>query len=104
MNGKTVTVLVLTVAIAAFFRLYRLDSIPPGLNADEATDGVDAVAAWRTGEFRVFYPENNGRGGMFINLVAITFGLTGRARPWVVRLPSALLGTLAVAGVYALAR
>ena len=104
MNKKQAALLLLTVVVAAFFRLYRLNTAPPGFNADEATDGVDAVTAWRTGDFRPFYPENNGRGGLFINLVAVTYGLIGQSQPWVVRLPSALLGTLTVLGVYALAR
>ncbi len=98
------TVVAFAVVLAAFLRFYQLDSIPPGLYADEATDGNDAIAAWRSGDFRVFYPEINGREGLYVNLTALAFGLTGRAKPWVLRLPSALLGTLTVLGVYALAR
>ena len=86
----------LAVVLAAFLRFYQLDSIPPGLHADEATDGNDARAAWRTGQFHVFYPENNGREGLAINLQAVALGLAGVARPWVVRWPSAVFGTLTV--------
>lgn len=94
----------LAVVLSVFLRFYKLDTVPPGLHRDEATDGNDAVAAWRTGDFRVFYPENNGREGLVINLQAVAFGLTGRARPWVLRLPVALLGTLTIIGLYLLAR
>jgi 4-amino-4-deoxy-L-arabinose transferase-like glycosyltransferase len=94
----------LAVVLAAFLRFYQLDSIPPGLHADEATDGNDARAAWRTGQFHVFYPENNGREGLAINLQAVALGLAGVARPWVVRWPSAVFGTLTVLGVFALGR
>jgi 4-amino-4-deoxy-L-arabinose transferase-like glycosyltransferase len=97
-------VLLLTVAVAAFFRLYRLDAIPPGLYADEAIDANDALLAWRSGDFRVFYPENNGREGLVINVQAVVLGLIGQSRPWVVRLPGALFGTLAVGGLYLLAK
>jgi 4-amino-4-deoxy-L-arabinose transferase-like glycosyltransferase len=97
-------VLLLLVAVAAFLRLHQLDSIPPGLYADEAFNGNEAVAAWRTGHFHVYYPENHGQEGLLIALQAVAFGITGQARPWVVRLPGALLGVGTTLGMYALAR
>jgi 4-amino-4-deoxy-L-arabinose transferase-like glycosyltransferase len=104
MNRSHAAILLLTVAVAAFFRFYRLDSIPPGFHSDEAVDGNDALIAWRSGAFHVFYPENNGREGLVIGLQALALGAIGQVRPWVVRLPSALFGTLTVVGLYGLAR
>ena len=35
----------LILAIATFLRVYRLDSVPPGLFTDEAMDGNNAIEA-----------------------------------------------------------
>ena len=104
MRVSSLVLVILTVALAAFFRLYRLDTIPPGLYVDQACDGNDAVAAWRSGDFQVYYPEANGHEGLMIVPQALLFGLTGQSRPWIVRLPSAVLGVFTVLGIYLLAR
>jgi 4-amino-4-deoxy-L-arabinose transferase-like glycosyltransferase len=105
MNRKLHQALLLLVLIlAGFLRFYRLNDAPPGLHEDEATDGNDAWEAWRSGHFRVFYPENHGREGLSINLQAVVLGVTGSHSPGALRWAGALLGTLTVLGVYALAR
>ncbi|MDP3727607.1 MAG: hypothetical protein Q8R35_03135 [bacterium] len=91
--------LIAIVALAAFFRFYLITDIPPGLYPDEAMNGNNAVEALRSGEFKLFYPENNGREGLFINLQALAIALWGAA-PWVLRLVSAIFGTLTVLGIY----
>ena len=96
--------LLLVLATAVFFRTYRLTTTPPGLYFDEAMDGANAQEALRTGEFKVFYPENNGREGLHVNIVAFFLRLIRRNEPWVLRLPSALFGVLTVLGVYLLGR
>ncbi|MBI4132219.1 MAG: glycosyltransferase family 39 protein [Candidatus Sungbacteria bacterium] len=90
-------------ALAAFFRFYLLTAIPPGLYPDEAANGNNALEALRTGDFKVFYPENNGREGLFINLQALAVALLG-AEPWVLRSVSALFGTLTILGIYLASR
>lgn len=87
-------------AIAAFLRFYRLPSFPPGLYPDEAMNGNNALEALDTGNFKVFYPENNGREGLFINIQALALRLTGFNEPWVLRFPSAVFGTLTVLGLF----
>lgn len=91
------------IAVASFFRLYQLDKIPPGLYPDEAMNGNNAIQAWETGEFKVFYPENNGREGLFIAIQALSIRIFGDT-PFALRVVSALAGILTVAGVYLLAR
>ena len=91
-------------AVAVFLRTYRLNDSPPGLHADEAMDGNDALQAWRTGHYRVFYPENSGREGLFINLQAVALGLSGGPSQWALRLPGAFVGCLTVLGLYLLVR
>jgi 4-amino-4-deoxy-L-arabinose transferase-like glycosyltransferase len=95
--------------IAAFLRLYQFTDLPPGLYPDEAMNGNNALEALRAGEFKVFYPENNGREGLFINIQALflkflmpLFG--GNPEPWMLRLPSALFGILTVLGIYFLTK
>ncbi len=95
--------LVVIIIIASFLRLANLDSVPPGLYPDQAMNGNNAIEALRTGEFKVFYPENNGREGLFINLQAIPIALFGNV-PWALRLPGALLGIFTVLGLYFLTK
>ncbi len=89
-------------AVAAAFRLWRIDSIPPGLFGDEATDGLDAldVLAGRGG---VFFPANFGREGLHMWIVALAFRLLG-VTPLALRLPSAIAGILTALATYWLGR
>ncbi|MCI0423102.1 MAG: glycosyltransferase family 39 protein, partial [Acidobacteria bacterium] len=88
---------------AAFFRFNQLELYPPGLYPDEAMNGNNALHSIETGEYRVFYPENNGREGMFINIQSLSVRVFGNT-PWALRAVSALFGTLTVAGLYLLTR
>ena len=90
----------LILIIALFFRLYNLASIPPGLYPDEAMNGNNAREALETKNFKIFYPENNGREGLFINIQALFLSLISKNEPWVLRLPSAIFGFLTVLGLY----
>ncbi len=67
-------------------------------------NGINALEAWRTGHFQVSDPENGGREGLFINAQSLALGLTGHNEPWVLRLVSALFGTLSVVGFYFFSR
>jgi len=89
--------------IAAFLRFYHFTSTPPGLYPDEAMDGNNAAEAAATGHFQVFYPEDNGREGLYVNLIALFLKAWPIHEPWVVRLPAAVAGTLTVLGLYLLA-
>ncbi len=99
MNRKTWLALIGILIIATFLRTYHLKTIPPGLYPDEAMNGSNALEALRTGHFEVFYPENNGREGLFMNIQALFVQTLGN-EPWVLRLPSALFGILTVLGVF----
>ena len=84
--------------LAGFLRLWRLAGLPPGLYADEAMNGNNALEILETGRFQVFYPENNGREGLYINLATLSVAAFGN-QPWALRLPAALFGMLTVAGM-----
>ena len=103
MGKKTIILLFLILSVAAFFRLWNLKSAPPGLYPDEAMNGNNAREALDTGEWRVFYPENNGREGLFINIQALSIKIFGN-EPWALRLVSAIFGILTVLGVYFLTK
>lgn len=92
------------VIIAIFFRTYHLRELPPGLYPDEAMNGSNALSAIHSGDFKIFYPENNGREGLFINLQALLVKWSGLREPWVLRSASAFFGILTVIGIYFLGK
>ena len=95
--------LTIIIIIAAFFRLYNLTILPPGLYPDEAMNGNNALEALDTNNFKIFYPENNGREGFFINIQAIFVKFLSNYS-WALRLPSALFGLFTILGIYFLGR
>lgn len=111
MNKKqTLFFLAVILIIASFLRLYNLMPAdnsgrfsPPGLYPDEAMNGNNAVEAIASGNWKVFYPENFGREGLFINIQGLSVMALGNT-PWALRLPSALFGILTVLGLYFLAK
>ncbi|MBI3273687.1 MAG: hypothetical protein HYZ69_00940 [Candidatus Colwellbacteria bacterium] len=65
-------------------------------------NGNNALEALAEQNFKIFYPENNGREGLFINIQAITLAVFGN-EAWALRVVSALFGTLTILGMYLLA-
>lgn len=102
-NKKTIFLLILILIIATFFRFWKITSIPPGLYPDEAMNGNNALEALKTGDFKTFYPENNGREGLFINIQALSVKTFGD-HPWALRIVSAIFGVLTVLGLFFLAK
>ncbi len=114
---KTLLFLLSILIIASFLRLYHITTVPPGLYPDEAMDGTNAQQAIQTGVYKTFYPENNGREGLFMNIQALFLKFFGcnspsqvlqgkicEGKPWVLRLPSTIFGILTVLGIYFLAK
>ena len=91
------------IILGGYFRFFEITSIPLGLYPDEATNGNNALEAIKTGQYKTFYPENNGREGLFINLQSLSVRLFGN-EPWALRIVSAFFGTLTILGVYLLAK
>ena len=92
-------IVLLIIVIAVVFRFHHIMSTPPGLYPDEAMNGNNALYALDTappaGGFKVFYPDNNGREGLFINIQALSVKAFGNA-PWALRIVSAVFGVLTV--------
>ncbi|MEK7099194.1 MAG: glycosyltransferase family 39 protein [Patescibacteria group bacterium] len=103
MKKAHIWILLGILALGAFFRFYLIAEVPLGLYPDEAMNGNNALEALATGDFKIFYPENNGREGLFINIQALSVATFGNT-PWALRIVSALFGTLTIAGVYLAAR
>jgi len=65
-------------------------------------NGNDALENLETGHMDVFYPQNGGREGLYIDIETALIYLFG-PEPWLLRLPAAVFGMLTVWGVYLLA-
>jgi len=87
------------IVFASFLRLYHITTTPTGLYPDEAMDGNNALEVIQTGHFQVFYVEDNGREGLYVNTLVFFIKAFGN-HPWVVRLPAATAGILTVAGMF----
>lgn len=95
--------LVLIIVVSIFFRFWKLESVPPALYPDVAMNGNDALNTLANNDYKVFYPANNGREGLFMWIIAASFAVFG-ATVWSIKIVSAVFGVLTVLGVYLLAR
>ncbi len=96
---KEAIALILILLLASFFRLWQIDSIPPGIYPDEAVNATNAVLE----PGRIFYKDNNGREGFYINLIGLSFKLFGISR-FSLKAISISCGILTVFGVYLMAK
>lgn len=103
MAKKSLIFLLIILAIASFFRLWQLDKIPPGLYPDVAMNGNNALETLKTGDFKVFYADNNGREGMIMWLDVISFSIFGISI-WSMKIVAAIFGILTVFGLYLLVK
>lgn len=107
---KKILILLTILGVGAFLRLYNLSAFPSGLNADEAALGYNAYSLLQTGKdehghawpinFESFGDYKPALYGYVLMPFIKIFGLSVLA----VRLPSALLGILAVGLIFALAK
>src|SRR3989344_6559796 len=99
MKNKSLLFLIIILVIASFFRLWQLNEIPPGLYPDVAIYANDALDSLKTKDFKVFYPENNGREGLYMWILALSFSLFG-VSIWSIKIVTATIGILTVFGLY----
>jgi len=107
MNGKLKILsffyLLIIIILAIFFRFWKLNEIPPGLYPDVAINGTEAFFSLKNKDFKVFYPENYGREGLMMWLIALSFKIFG-VSIFSIRIVAATIGVLTVLGLYLLAR
>ena len=99
---EAVAVALITLS-AALLRFSRLPELPPGLHFDEGFKAVTARALLEGAPPQIFFESDMGEEPIALYLLAAVFGLVGQA-PWLVRLPSAIIGTLTVPLVWWLGR
>ncbi|MFQ6014837.1 MAG: ArnT family glycosyltransferase [Anaerolineae bacterium] len=87
------------VGLAAFLRFQRLNTLPPGLTADEALNGLEALRILQTGSFPLFPQADLGREPLFIYLLTPSIALLG-STPLALRLVSALIGVFTILLAY----
>ena len=102
-DKKILIFLLIILAIATFFRLWQLDQIPPWLYPDVAMNGNDALQSLKSNDFKLFYLENNGREGLMIWLIALSFWIFG-VSVWSIKIVAAIIGILTVLGLYLLTK
>lgn len=106
MKKYTTHLLIAIILVSTFLRLYRLDTIPPGVNRDEASIGITARSLMTTGkdEYGRMLPlsfESFGDWKLPLYIYTTipfiqTFGLSELA----IRLPSAIAGIASVIAIY----
>lgn len=91
--------LVVIVALAAFFRFYKLNQLPPGLHPDEAANGLDIVLRMFKGDIRPLYNTNGPRESLFFFFQAAGVLIWGNT-VFALRVAPAFFGVISVIAVY----
>lgn len=94
---------ILVLAVGIFLRFWQLGTIPPGIQYDEAYNGLDAIHANETGDYALFYPGNTGREGLHINAIAFFIRILGVSN-FSLRFANAMWGSLTLVGFCLLLR
>ncbi len=95
-------ILMAVVALGAFLRLYKIDTLPPGDGYDVAQYGLDALQIL-DGARPIFLAANFGREVLFSYLVALVYVFSGPGALGI-HLSSALIGIATIPAVYLAAR
>ncbi len=88
--------------VAAFFRFFRLDSLPPGFQFDQAFNAFDILRLLQ-GQFAIFFPANTGREPLYFYLAIVGVAVAGPTA-LALKLTSAIVGLVTIPVVYAFAR
>ena len=92
----------LLASVAIFLRVYAIDHIPPGLFADEAVEGLDALDVM-VGNFFIWFHSQLGREPIYVYLTALSYQLFG-ITPLATRLPALLAGLATIPAAFWLVR
>ncbi|EKE13182.1 MAG: Glycosyl transferase family 39 [uncultured bacterium] len=106
MKKIEIIILAAIVFLGAFLRIYKLDSVPPSLNWDEVAAGYNAytIANWGADEYGikmplVFKSFGDDKHPVHIYITAVFIKIFGLSE-FITRLPSAIIGIVAVAAIY----
>jgi hypothetical protein len=96
------SILAAIIAIATFFRFYRLDALPPGFQFDQAFYVFDILRLLQ-GQFYIFFAAPGGTEPLYIYLAMVGGALFG-ATPLGLKLTAATISVLTIPLIYGLAR
>ena len=110
MKRNSLIIFLLIILLAAGLRIYKLDSIPPGLFGDEVDVGYQAYSLLNTGKdltgrFLPFYLKSLSefRTPLYIYSAVPFIGVFG-LNEWGVRLPAVFWGLTSIIGMFLLSR
>ena len=89
----------LVIALAVFFRFYKLNVLPPGLHPDEAANGLDIFRILENHDWRIIYNTNGPREALFFYIQAIFVYFMGNTI-LALRIAPALFGVLSVVVIF----
>ncbi|HEX7589227.1 MAG TPA: glycosyltransferase family 39 protein [Anaerolineae bacterium] len=95
-NRKNLTLAVGILILAAVMRLWQINSLPPGMDNDEAFHMLRAEEILRGETLPIYITGNNGNEPLFAYLAAVGLALVGPTA-WAGRLMAAWIGLLGVA-------
>ena len=93
----------LVMAAGLFFRLYKIDSIPPGLNHDAAWNGLYAIKITQGMSYAPYVAEAWGRETLFHHVIAFFQIVVGPTK-LAIQLASVTIGVATLAAFYLLIR
>lgn len=101
---RTMLVSLAAVALILFFRLYRLDRVPPEMFSDHAEKLLDVWDVLH-GEPHIFFPRNTGREGLQMYMTAATIRFFGTGYSLVsLKIGTVLAGLLTLPFIYLLGK
>ena len=100
--SRTNWILLGIAAIAVFFRFYRLDTLPPGFQFDQAFYVFDVLRLLQ-GQFYLFFAAPGGSEPLYLYLATVGVSIFGDAALGL-KLTSAVIGVLTVPLVYDVTR
>ncbi len=99
LNGNYWLWVVLILAGGALVRFCSLTSLPPGIYPDEAMNISDGLTTAENGDWKWFYENNQGREGLYMNILGYLMHWFG-ASLFVVRFLPAMIGFLTLPAVF----
>lgn len=101
---RTMLVSLAAVALILFFRLYRLDRVPPEMFSDHAEKLLDVWDVMH-GEPHIFFPRNTGREGLQMYMTAAMIQLLGTGYSYLsLKIGTVLAGLLTLPFIYLLGK
>lgn len=102
-RSQRILLLLLIFLVAAFARLWQFQDAPPGLQHDELFKAQEGRAIVENGDWRFFYPSNQGHEGGYVWLLALSYLLFG-SNLVMIKMPPFWVGLLTLAWLYRFVR